>query len=270
MAPISEMPNTAARWRGSPPAVGEVFDDGPSGQLIEGSGVAADRDVPVGQVDVVEHQIADGWSASGVDDGEGEHDALIGSDSGSDGCLVGVVVDGHHEWAGGSADGDADGGVAEDQAVAFGVAEQGPHGGDRFAAVKAGELVEGCVDVVGGDGAKAAVADRPVIELVLDGIVVAPGRAAGTGAAAGPAGVEATQLGPDVVSQLGSESGGAAGEPLLESVGPVVDEDAHFVEDFADSFDVDLAVGGERADLVIADGCRPRGGRTARRPVPCR
>ncbi|MFI7689848.1 hypothetical protein ACIBQ6_12290 [Nonomuraea sp. NPDC049655] len=64
-------------------ALGEVVAQGFVGQLVERAGDAVEDDAPVGQVDAVEGELADGLWVSGVDRVQGDDQAQRRCDGGT-------------------------------------------------------------------------------------------------------------------------------------------------------------------------------------------
>ena len=127
----------------------------PAGELAEPLAVPADGDAPVGQVEVVQGEVADRGPAGGVDRGQGDDQPLRGAGGGLfDGPDLGV---GHRQQAAAGIGGrQPRGRVGEDQAAFPGEPEQRPDRDGRGAQLVAAQRIQHGLDVGGGDLAEVA------------------------------------------------------------------------------------------------------------------
>jgi hypothetical protein len=129
----------------------EPFTEELVGQLVEGPGPAGQGEAPVPEIDVVELEVADRFGAGGVNGGQGEGEAGLGSIGCLDRAGDVVVIEGLGQAGRVLADADPGGGVLEDRAAFLAVAKQGADDAQGVVTFVAGQAVDGGEDVVAGD-----------------------------------------------------------------------------------------------------------------------
>ena len=204
------------------------------GELAEGLPVTGDGEAPVGQVDVVEGEFADGPGAGGVHGRQGDGEALGGSD--------GRLLDGpdlfggerQHGPLGGPAAAEVPGGVGERQAASFCEPEQRAQRRDGVVAPVTAQRLQDGVNVAGGDLPQVVTCCCPAFDEGPQDAEVNAESGVRPGAGASVAVEQHHQPGTDVAAESGGQFADAAVDPGPDRRGGVVVHQLQLGEDLGD------------------------------------